>query len=628
MNRPVAARSIIGELAAREPFQVGNATIDPVSREARWSGGEERLQPQTLKVLLALLGKRGDVVTRDELVQLCWDGRFVGDDVINRSISLLRHFGERSGAFAIHTVPRAGYRLVESGRRAAARRGRRIATVAAIAAVAAAIAAAFVAQWQATPRSPTLRVAVEPFAYDANDEQSRRLAEQVRETSIRMLTETGVTVYDAGQRQAARAGADFVLSGTVSGRGTASVATVRLDDPLRRAIVLSRRIPAQKSDPAALPDQVGAQLSAALSWVGPLIRLDESKPSDAALIANLLNTNLTNFDSQRAYQLARRTAPSAPNSAIAQLTLASATGMNLAETPPAERARALADGRTAAERALRLAPKFGNSYIPWCLLHAEVRLAECEARLRNGLAADPQAPAVGRLLSHLLRNVGRIDEAVPIATDALAKDAYVPGRMASLLVALEASGQSAEADALFKRGVRLWPSYDGLFWNRLSGILARGDLDALANLEKQVGPERLPAQYPSVGELAGAMRTRSLRHVRELCRQSLDDLKAMECMLALARLHDLDAAFQLADRLYPRRIAPTTEEEEALWLANPSNLDTIFLTGPGAAPMRGDPRFLPLAERLGLARYWRSNGLPDFCTRDHEPICVRIARRR
>src|SRR5436305_4204333 len=106
MNLAVTDRPMVTELAGRKPFQLGNATIDPLSREGRWDGGEERLQPLTLKVLLVLRSRSGEIVTRDELTQLCWDGRIVGEDVINRSVSLLRRFARRAGGFQIDTVPR------------------------------------------------------------------------------------------------------------------------------------------------------------------------------------------------------------------------------------------------------------------------------------------------------------------------------------------------------------------------------------------------------------------------------------------------------------------------------------------------------------------------------------------
>ena len=73
-------------------------------------GKSARMQPQTLKVLVALHDKSGQVVSRDELVDRCWGGRIVGDDVINRCISLLRQFAAESGAVSkSETVPKSGY---------------------------------------------------------------------------------------------------------------------------------------------------------------------------------------------------------------------------------------------------------------------------------------------------------------------------------------------------------------------------------------------------------------------------------------------------------------------------------------------------------------------------------------
>src|SRR5512138_2792961 len=113
MDRPAAWRAIAVDLEAEGPFRVGGATVDPVSREAAYAGGRERLQPQTLKVLIALVRKKGGVVTRSELIDSCWGGRIVGEDVINRSVSILRDFAEHAGGFSIETVPKTGYRLLQ-----------------------------------------------------------------------------------------------------------------------------------------------------------------------------------------------------------------------------------------------------------------------------------------------------------------------------------------------------------------------------------------------------------------------------------------------------------------------------------------------------------------------------------
>ena len=173
MNRPAPWRSIMTTVVDRQPFTIGEATVDPVSREASWPSGKERLQPQTLKVLVALVSRRGEVVTRDELVELCWDGRAVSDDVINRAILLLRHLAERAGGFAIETVPRTGYRLMENGKSTSSgnsthRRGL------IVGAVAATVAIAGLAGWATLKRPPasqglppTPSISVVPFAIEA-----------------------------------------------------------------------------------------------------------------------------------------------------------------------------------------------------------------------------------------------------------------------------------------------------------------------------------------------------------------------------------------------------------------------------------------------------------------------------
>src|SRR5688500_15267555 len=130
MDRPTAGPALAIDLESEPPFRVGSATLDPVSREPSYAAGQESLHPQTPKVLVVLARRRNQVVTRSELVDCCWDGRIVGDDVINRCISLLRDFATRAGGFAIETVPKTGYRLVEDASASESWGGRRLAAAA------------------------------------------------------------------------------------------------------------------------------------------------------------------------------------------------------------------------------------------------------------------------------------------------------------------------------------------------------------------------------------------------------------------------------------------------------------------------------------------------------------------
>src|SRR5690606_37455924 len=47
----------------------------------------------------------------EELLELCWEGRIVGDDSLNRSVSQLRKALADEEKVSVDTIPRVGYRL-------------------------------------------------------------------------------------------------------------------------------------------------------------------------------------------------------------------------------------------------------------------------------------------------------------------------------------------------------------------------------------------------------------------------------------------------------------------------------------------------------------------------------------
>ena len=101
------------DLARAAAFRIGALTVEPSLRQVTNAAGtSETLEPRVMQVLVALSRAGGRIVSRDELITCCWDGRIVGDDAINRVIVRLRRLAEEHDAFRIATVPRVGYRLV------------------------------------------------------------------------------------------------------------------------------------------------------------------------------------------------------------------------------------------------------------------------------------------------------------------------------------------------------------------------------------------------------------------------------------------------------------------------------------------------------------------------------------
>eukprot|EP01035_Chromulina_nebulosa_P028994 gene28994-38356_t len=99
-------------LAHQASFSIGALEVQPPYREVRSPFGREILQPRVMQVLVALAKAQGAVVSRDELIETCWDGRSVGEDAITLVIMKLRKLADRNGgAFALETIPRVGFRL-------------------------------------------------------------------------------------------------------------------------------------------------------------------------------------------------------------------------------------------------------------------------------------------------------------------------------------------------------------------------------------------------------------------------------------------------------------------------------------------------------------------------------------
>jgi Tol biopolymer transport system component/DNA-binding winged helix-turn-helix (wHTH) protein len=93
------------------PFTLGGLRVSPATLELACDGSVETIEARMMQVLTALHRRRGEVVSREDLSLLCWDGRIVGTDALNRVISRLRKSLSASPAVVIDTIPKVGYRL-------------------------------------------------------------------------------------------------------------------------------------------------------------------------------------------------------------------------------------------------------------------------------------------------------------------------------------------------------------------------------------------------------------------------------------------------------------------------------------------------------------------------------------
>lgn len=149
------------DLARRTAFRIGEVEVRPATLELVAGDQRHSLEPRLMQVLVTLADAGGEPLTRTRLTELCWEGRIVGDDAMNRVIYRLRAVARATGAFDIETIAKIGYRLViKEARLLPARRLGRRALIAG-AGVTALAAAGAVAWWTLGPDARRSREAAD-----------------------------------------------------------------------------------------------------------------------------------------------------------------------------------------------------------------------------------------------------------------------------------------------------------------------------------------------------------------------------------------------------------------------------------------------------------------------------------
>ena len=101
-----------------ERFKLGPWEVDAAGHRLvrRGSGDDEtvRLEPRVMDLLVALAGRPGEVVSREELLDTVWEGAFVTDEALTTAVYQLRRAlgDDARRARFVETVAKGGYRLV------------------------------------------------------------------------------------------------------------------------------------------------------------------------------------------------------------------------------------------------------------------------------------------------------------------------------------------------------------------------------------------------------------------------------------------------------------------------------------------------------------------------------------
>ena len=105
---------VTGEYRVALIYRFDQFTLDTESLELLQAGKPIEVEPQVFSLLACLIENCDRVVSKDELIEIVWDGRIVSDGTLNTRInSVRRAVGDDGKAQAvIKTFPRRGFRFV------------------------------------------------------------------------------------------------------------------------------------------------------------------------------------------------------------------------------------------------------------------------------------------------------------------------------------------------------------------------------------------------------------------------------------------------------------------------------------------------------------------------------------
>jgi TolB-like protein len=431
------------------------------------------------------------------------------------------------------------------------------------------------------------------------DRLTAALADRQAPTVSRELTKKGELGH-----------ARLLVGGGVEREGAVMRVRVQMDDAQSGQALWSTSFERPAAEGAALQNQAATNVAEVIA------RLREDLGEDAKGIrpevlaaymkaADFAQRNRGSFEQQR--QAYRRLVQLTPQSSRAHSSLANAISLTLRLTKVPSDVAALwrTEALAEANKALALDPQNAGGYIALYDLTSDRDYRAREAWVAKAKAASPDTWGPLGTEAEFLKGVGRMQESITAVQQALAQVPYRPGMLASNIFGLAGVDRYAEAEASGAWAARLMPENNSVRRANLFTALlyAPPDKAAAAIDVFQAGQARLePGSEKAwrdfvaarAGKLAPEVAVKELLAAPR-AENGVDPSTAMSGFALLGRLDD---AFAEAER--------ASAQDLELHISN------VF--EPPAAPMRRDPRFMPLMAQLGLADYWlKSDRWPDFC---------------
>jgi TolB-like protein len=476
------------------------------------------------------------------------------------------------------------------------------------------------------------RVAVLPFEMLSGNGDAHTFADTISEQIVATLNDGQVptisredaktlagTDRDAG---AAKLGVEFIVNGSVQKGDKGLHVTVHLDHVLTHATVWTASYDQNGQAAAEFQSHIAAVTAGGVGQALHARREDPAEMDDATLGLLLKGTAWTPTQASflQARDHERAVIARAPKFAPAYLGVATTIGELIKFASPDEIPQLRAEAAKATSQALALDPTNGGAYVALAMLVPNGQWAEREAMYRRGMAAAPNNAQVQNNLADELTAVGRLREALAFYIRAQALSPNGAPWKANLALAQVETGHVAEGLDLINRAASIEPSNFVLWLARFyilanfgHGDEARAMLDATQNIPASLADGTTARRTYLDALKRPAAKAAALKAIHSAI--ATGDIPPNEGLQMIARLDDLDGAFTLAGTLLrpndPRQGLTITRK--------------ILFRLPGSG-MRRDPRFMPLAAKVGLVANWEKTGKwPDFCAEPGLPYDCREA---